>query len=152
MKIYLCGPCDSEDRFIMMKAARVLRSYDFDVYCPWELKIDNAWDMPQEEWAQKVFNDDIIAIQNCDCVVMISFGRESTAGTNWEQGYAYGIGKPIYVIQVMETPTSLMTYCGCDFFLTSFTWKMEDDLNWLAKHIMEKNIGYYQKECSTILT
>ena len=152
MKIYLCGPCDTTNRTTMVKAANILREYDYDVYCPWVMKIPEAWDMPQEVWAQKVFDNDIIALQSCDCLVMISFGRESTAGSNWEQGYAYGIGKPVYVIQITESPTSLMTYCGCNFFISSYNWKLKEDLEWVAKHIREKNIGYYQKECSTILT
>ena len=117
MKIYLAGPCDTTNRTIMMNIATALRSYHYEVYCPWELKIDNAWDMPQEDWAQKVFVADVKAIDQCQLMVLISFGRNSTAGTNWEQGYAYAQGKEIIVFQITNADTSLMTFWGCsDFF------------------------------------
>ena len=48
MKIYLCGPCDTTNRTTMVKAANILREYGYDVYCPWVMKIPEAWDMPQE--------------------------------------------------------------------------------------------------------
>lgn len=60
-----------------------------------------------------VFDKDVSAIDECDFVVMLTKGRESTAGTNWEQGYAYAKGKPVFVFQYTDYDTSLMTYCGC---------------------------------------
>ena len=51
MKIYLCGSCGSTERTRMVKVAELLRSLGYDVYCPFELKIPNAWDMSQEDWA-----------------------------------------------------------------------------------------------------
>lgn len=114
MKIYLAGSCGTDRRTQMRKIATALRRLDYEVYCPFELKIENAWDMPQEEWAQKVFDADVAAIDACDLVVMISPGRVSTAGTNWEQGYAYAKGKRILVFQYTREPASLMTYCGCE--------------------------------------
>ena len=120
MKIYLAGPCDTENRTIMVKVARALREYGhYDVYCPWELKIENAWDISQEEWARQVFEEDIKAIQECDVFFMISQGRESTAGTNWENGYAYALNKHIVVIQITDKPTSLMTYASSSEFFNS---------------------------------
>lgn len=115
-KIYLAGSCATEQRTDMVRIAKYLRLWDFEVYCPFELKIPNAWDMSQEAWAQKVFDADIKAIDECDIFFMISPGRESTAGTNWEQGYAYAKGKKVIVIQYTGRPTSLMTYCGADEF------------------------------------
>ena len=53
MKIYLAGSCGTDRRTQMQKIATALRRLDYEVYCPFELKIENAWDMPQEEWAQK---------------------------------------------------------------------------------------------------
>ena len=49
-------------------------------------------------------------------MVMISRGSHSTAGTNWEQGYAYAKGKPVFVFQMTMWETSLMTYWGCNTF------------------------------------
>lgn len=116
MKIYLAGPCDTENRTMMMNIARTLRTKGYEVHCPFELKIPNAWDMSQEAWAWQVFTSDIDAIYDCDAMVSVSVGRQSTAGTNWEQGFAYGIQKPCYVVQITDKPTSLMTYWGCDSF------------------------------------
>lgn len=158
MKIYLAGPCDTENRTIMVKVARILREYGhYDVYCPWELKIENAWDISQEEWARQVFEEDIKVIQECDIFFMISQGRESTAGTNWENGYAYGLNKHIVTIQITEKPTSLMTYSSAsEFFICS-----SETLYETIKHIIDcwdkwgiyalgNNESYYM--CRTVLT
>jgi len=116
MKLYLAGSCGSDQRTLMMGIAKALREKGFEVHCPFELSIPNAWDMSQEDWACKVFSADIHAIHSCDAMISISVGRNSTAGTNWEQGYAYGIHKPCHVIQITEAQTSLMTFWGCDTF------------------------------------
>ena len=149
MKIYLAGPCDSENRSLMVAAAKILRKYGLEVYCPFELKIENAWDYPQEEWAQKVFEADVKAINECDCMLYISRGRMSSAGSNWEQGYAYALRKRIVVLQIEDVPTSLMTFCGCDLFFNI------DDINELPlviKIIEDNDYDNYIKSCSTILT
>ena len=56
--------------------------------------------MPNPEWGKAVFEYDIQAIQNSDFVICLSYGRQSTAGTNWEAGYAHGIGKPVLVVEM----------------------------------------------------
>ena len=117
IKIYLAGSCAPEQRNLMVAIAKYLRSFkNVGVYCPFELEIPNAWDISQEEWSEKVFMADKDAIDNCDIFLMISQGRISSAGTNWEQGYAYGIGKYIGVIQIADAPTSLMTYSSANCF------------------------------------
>jgi nucleoside 2-deoxyribosyltransferase len=149
-KIYLAGSCATEQRTDMMKIAKLLRTCDFEVYCPFELKIPDAWDMSQEAWAQKVFDADIKAIDECDIFFMVSPGRESTAGTNWEQGYAYAKGKRVIVAQYTDKPTSLMTYCGADeFFNFSSVNNLLDDLLWIFFPLVEEP---YQTGCKTTLT
>lgn len=150
-KVYLAGPCDSENRTLMTKAAKVLRARgDMEVYCPFELKIPNAWDMSQEEWAEKVFKEDIRNLNSADVFIMISTGRESTAGTNWEQGYAFALDKWIYVFQITDKSTSLMTYCGADRF---FNIKDEIDLcNCLKSFSFNVEVSINKCLCSTILT
>ena len=152
MKIYLCGPCDSGHRTTMIGVANTLRENGFTVYCPWEMKIENAWDMPQEEWAERVFNNDIIAIDNCDVLLMISYGRISSAGSNFELGYAYGIGKPSCTIQITNSDTSLMTYCGSDYYCDIGDRSLNDNLKWIIKHLKNDTLFDYQKECNTTLT
>ena len=157
MKIYLAGPCDTENRYNMVQISKVFREYgSYEVYCPWELKIKNAWNMPQEEWARKVFEADIKAIQECDVFVMISSGRESTAGTNWENGYAYALNKHIIVIQITDKPTSLMTYASSSIFLNSSyadalkTIKQVID-SWKHHDIFINDYNEYHR-CKTVLT
>lgn len=157
MKIYLAGPCSKEERPMMEAIAAALRAKGiYDVYCPFELKIPNAWDYPQEIWAQKVFESDMAAIDECDFMIMISKGRASTAGTNWEQGYVYAINKPIFVYQSTEAETSLMTYCGCDRFFNFDDWK--GDPQWIADYLYEEFVPVWSHnertytECKTVLT
>lgn len=156
MKIYLAGPCDTENRYNMVQIAKIFREYGkYEVYCPWELKIKNAWNIPQEEWARKVFEADIKAIQECDVFVMISSGRESTAGTNWENGYAYALNKHIVIIQITDKPTSLMTYASSSIFLNS---SYADALKTIKQIIdgwkicgLANNYNEYHR-CKTVLT
>lgn len=151
MKVYLAGPCDSDNRTMMVHIASILRELRLSVYCPFELKIPHAWDMSQEDWAQEVFNKDIEAINECDLMIMISTGRKSTAGTNWEQGYAFALKKPIYVFQVTDEPTSLMTYCGCNLF-----YGREDDIEkqirWIVREFFCGSDKERKEPCKTVLT
>ena len=147
MKIYLGGSCSSDKRTLMMNIATELRKHNYDVYCPFEMKIPNAWDMSQEEWSQKVFEEDLKHLDECEIFLMISSGRISTAGTNWEQGYAYAKRKKIIVLQYNDTNTSLMTYCSADKFVNSNEKNITNDV------IYALNDGCTQHGiCKTILT
>lgn len=147
-KIYLAGSCSSEQRTMMQKIAEELRRADYDVYCPFELKIPNAWSYSQEEWAMKVFEKDIEAIDACDIFLMISPGRIGTAGTNWEQGYAYAKGKRIEVIQYTKDQTSLMTYCAATHFVNC----TEDELPAIALAAVDEVFHFSSNICETVLT
>ena len=158
MKIYLAGPCDTENRYNMVQISKIFREYGgYEVYCPWELKIENAWNMPQEEWARKVFETDIKAIQECEVFVMITSGRESTAGTNWENGYAYALNKHIVIVQITDKPTSLMTYASASEFFNSSSKEYLNTIKhiiycwerWGLQSFINKEIIY---ECKTVLT
>ena len=71
MIIYLCGSCGSTERTRMVKVAELLRSLGYDVYCPFELQIPNAWDISQEDWAKEVFKADVHAILHSDIFLFI---------------------------------------------------------------------------------
>ena len=156
MNIYLAGPCDSEHRSLMVQVKKSITQFinaETDtVYCPFELKIDNAWDMSQEAWSREVFTHDCKAMEECDFAILISYGRESSAGTNWEQGYLYAMGKKIFVLQVTDKPTSLMTYCGCFNFYNIDT--SEHEINSALKFIMQNwnEPHIYKGKCRTVLT
>jgi nucleoside 2-deoxyribosyltransferase len=156
MKIYLAGPCDNENRTLMVRIGKYLRRQGFEVYCPFELQIENAWDLTQEDWAQKVFYADKTAIENCDFFLMISKGRISSAGTNWEQGYAKGIGKTVFVFQITREPTSLMTFCGCDYFYNTSEEDIINVLHDVTIMLCDDDWKQYfilmHKRCETVLT
>ena len=119
MKVYLAGSCSSEHRSLMMNMKKMIKEVfdnETQIYCPFELKIPDAWSLSQEAWSRAVFEADLDALHNADLVIMISYGRISSAGVNWEQGFAFANDIPIFVLQVNDEPTSLMTYCGCKNF------------------------------------
>lgn len=144
--IYLAGSCSSEERTLMVNIAKFLRDNGKELYCPFELKIPDAWDYSQEDWARKVFEADKDAIDKADIFLMITPGRIGSAGTNWEQGYAFATGKRIIVIQYTNHPTSLMTYCGCNTFINTSKQNLFNDI--LTALDGDDVIG----KCSTTLT
>ena len=110
MKIYLAASFDHRND--MFTVVDNLRERGFDVFSPVEHTIPNAWDYPNNEWGLMVFTNDIEAINSCDIVVMLCYGRNSSAGANWEAGYAFGIGKKVIVVEMSDDPMSLMVANG----------------------------------------
>ena len=88
------------------------------------LYIDDAWTLPNHIWARQVFLEDIKAIQDCDKVVCLYYGLYSDSGTAWECGYAYGIGKPVELLDCAGQEVSLMVVNGANNSL-SFTEKSQ---------------------------
>ena len=156
-KIYLAGSCSSEKRTMMQGIAGRLRAVGFEVYCPFEFKVPSAWEMSQEEWAAKVFEADKKAMQACDIFLLITPGRESTAGSNWEQGYVYALGKNIVVVQYTESDTSLMTYCGSDDFVVCPEKDLNDKIvsivdTYITCVLLNKKADTARANCITTLT
>lgn len=113
MKIYLAGPI-KKHRKILEEMATIMREDNHEVYLPSEHKIENAWDLPNDVWGKKVFDNDIEAINNCDMVIVASYDNsEHHGGTRWESGYAYGIGKKVVVVHFEQEDISLMIANGC---------------------------------------
>ena len=112
MKVYISSTLNPDKRENMKKAAEIVRNEGFDVYDPSEHVIDHAWEYPNREWGLMVFQADIQAIQESDYVVVLSYGRESTAGTNWEAGYAFGLGKKIILVEMTDNVMSLLVANG----------------------------------------
>ncbi len=102
MKFYIAAPIGepaSLKRQISEKVKEILIKQG-EVYAPWEYKIPNAWDYSNTEWGLMVFTNDVYAIDHCDWVVVLSYGRkETTAGTAWEAGYAFAKGKKVLVVE-----------------------------------------------------
>ena len=108
-KIYLASPFFNEvEKNNVLLVSEELRNLGHDVYVPMEHSIENGWDLPNNVWAKKVFDEDVEAINNCDEVYAIVYGMQDDAGTSWEIGYSYGTGKKVTLIPVNETVYSLM--------------------------------------------
>lgn len=113
MKIYLASPLGEEYREAMFTAQTILLDKGFDVYVPVIKQLEHAWDWTNAEWGLQVFRRDVDAIQDCDFMVVLNYGRkETTTGTAWEQGYAYGIGKKILLVEMTDNVQSLMIANG----------------------------------------
>lgn len=116
MRVYLAGPFGTPKSCLRKNALqikKILETKGFEVYAPWKCKIPHAWDYTNSEWGAMVFSVDMYEINNSDFIVMIDYGRvATTAGTNWEVGYAYGIGKRVLAIEMTDAVISLMVANG----------------------------------------
>ncbi len=129
MKIYLAGPI-KKHRKTVEEMAKIMRESNHEVYLPSEHKIDNAWDLANDIWGKKVFDNDIEAINNCDMVVVASYDNsEHHGGTRWESGYAYGIGKKVVVVHFEKEEVSVMIANGCFSNLNGMEEFRRIDLN-----------------------
>lgn len=126
MKIYLASPWFKKtEKKVYELVIKKMRSEGHDVYVPMEHEIENAWSMSNAEWGQKVFRNDIEAIDNCDEMWVLNFGLYSDSGTAWECGYAYAIGKTVRQLvydTLEEKPFSLMMLNGCDEYDSVFNY------------------------------
>jgi len=132
-KIYLASPFFNNDELVVYRNAILkLRNAGYEVYAPQEHSIEGGWEMPNEEWARRVYCADIQAIQLCDVVMVLNFGMCSDSGTAWEAGYAYG--QKIPTVQVLcggaNATYSLMMMNGCD------------------KVIEYRQIAYWEENCA----
>lgn len=111
MKIYLASPLfTDEEKKNIEYIVSGLRAVGMDVYVPMEHTVENAWDLPNNVWANKVFEEDVRAIREADWVVAITYGMTDDAGTAWEIGFAYALSKKIAVVPINTTTYSLMVF------------------------------------------
>lgn len=133
MKIYLATPVgDPTDIGIRTNAKRayeILTKKGYDVYAPWMMKIPHAWDYPNKDWGLMVFTVDLQHLEECDIVVVLSYGRYSTTGTAWEQGYAYARDKKILVVEMNDSIQSIMIANGCNASVVGLTGLSNYDLD-----------------------
>ena len=127
MNIYLAGPVVTNDSVIKQQMEDleetirrirlpVLNPTEEDVvnvYRPGKHKVPNAWGIDIQTWGQCVFTMDVVAIDECDWMVVADYGRQATAGTSWECGYAFAKGVKILVVQMPGTTESSLMTQGC---------------------------------------
>lgn len=111
--VYLATPIESahfskeENLKYAEDVAEKLEDCNYTVHRPWKVHIPNAWKISNEEWGRQVFKADIEAINKADIILAICYDRDSsTPGTCWEIGYAYGLGKEIWLVQHESTKVS----------------------------------------------
>ena len=131
MKIYLAGPVVTDDKVIKqqmedleytIKHMRLpalhpgecdMRDDFVELYRPGKHKVPNAWGIDMRTWGQCVFTMDVVAIDECEWMVLADYGRSATAGTSWEAGYAFAKGVKILVVQMPGVEESSLMTQGC---------------------------------------
>ena len=101
MKIYLASSLHTDElKKRITTVVEYLRKKGHSVYSPMELKIPNAWDLPNQEWAKKVYDNDIKELTNADMIVCIynGFNFAGGTGTAWELGFAKAMNKDVIVL------------------------------------------------------
>lgn len=95
--IYVAGPffTDEQRRLLNHMIEHLRKTQTEELFIPMEHFIENGDKMSNQEWAQKVFEMDVQAINNCSQVVAMYLGHYSDTGTAWEIGYAYAKGIPV---------------------------------------------------------
>lgn len=111
MRIYFAGPLfTQEDKKINEYLADLWRSDEYNqVYLPQEYKVKDAEKLPNENWAQKVYEHDMEMLEACDMVIaIVRGGKASDDGTAFEIGYAAALKKKIWIYADEREPISLM--------------------------------------------
>jgi nucleoside 2-deoxyribosyltransferase len=108
-KIYLASPFFNEKELKHVEAAeRTLRGKGHLVFSPREHQLEEV-EFGSREWRTDVFRNDINHIKWCDYVVAImTQGNYDDAGTAFEVGYAYALGKPVIVYNPEKNGLNLM--------------------------------------------
>ncbi|MCS0827431.1 nucleoside 2-deoxyribosyltransferase [Cytobacillus firmus] len=108
-KIYLASPFFTEAQLQLVDVAeQLLRKQGHTVFSPRENQLKGL-EFGSVEWRTAVFNNDIKHIQWCDAVVaIVAEGNYSDSGTAMEVGYAYGIAKPVIVVNPTANTLNLM--------------------------------------------
>lgn len=111
MKIYLASPFFNEKELANVQYAEdILRKRGYTVFSPRENEVrdETAGTLA---WSMATFQNDRRYIDWADVVVMLYYGGYSDSGTAWECGYAFGIHKPVVVVQLGES-SNLMVHEG----------------------------------------
>ena len=122
MKIYIASAMFTEqEQDRISKHANYLRGLGHEVYVPHELKIPNATELSNNDWANEVFTHDVKAIDEADALFYFCEGMKGDIGAAWECGYAYAKGKRIIVYELQETAEiSLMVAQSSNSLIESY--------------------------------
>lgn len=109
MRVYLASPFfNTQQRVRMRVILNLLRDSGYEVYAPFEHKIEDGEYLSNDEWGANVFEMDVEELDECDTVVAICDGYTGDTGTAWEMGYAYATRKPVFACCLKDEIHSLM--------------------------------------------
>lgn len=124
MNIYLASSLHTDElKSKINTVVEFLRSKGQNVFSPLEMKIPDAWNLSNAEWAKQVYDNDVKALNNSDIVVCIynGFSFNGGTGTAWEVGYAKALNKDVIVLctnpddaqslMIINSGTIVVPYC-----------------------------------------
>jgi nucleoside 2-deoxyribosyltransferase len=108
MRIYLASPFfnDEENKHVD-EVATLLRLEGHTVFNPKENQLEQH-EFGTRAWRTDVYRNDINHIKWCDAIVAILKDNYDDTGTAFEVGYAYAIGKPVYIYNPSKNTLNLM--------------------------------------------
>lgn len=129
MRVYIAGPFShpEEKESLQHMIELIKKKYpEVNYYIPMEFKVegdfqkpDGTWNLPNEEWAKKVYESDIKHLNTANVVIALYVGHYCSSGTIWEIGYACGKGIPViaYIPEWVKGDVSLMVMNGFNYYL-----------------------------------
>ena len=148
--IYLASPFFTKrQKKIVQFVARKLRNQGYKIFVPMEHKISDGDKISNNEWAKKVFDLDVKAINESSVVFALYWGFDSDSGTSWEMGYAYGIHKPVMMLVINASDiVSIMNANGSKIVLNDINELNDKNILELAASDVNCHIAYEQKQAS----
>lgn len=142
LRVYLASPFFDDEQILeveQLEEALKSNPYIEEIFSPMRNQYDHL-EFGSYEWRQEIYKNDVRHIDWADIVVSVHdyFEDKTDAGTAWEMGYAYGKGKPVFMLQVKKgVPVNLML---SESIVAYFT-----DVNDIAEYDFKKptNIKFY---------
>lgn len=118
-KIYLASPFFTPEELKHVEVVEtILRGKGHLVFSPREHQLEGV-EFGSREWRTDVFRNDINHIKWCDFVVAImTKGNYDDAGTSFEVGYAYALGKPVIIYNPEKNVLNLMIADSLQAYIT----------------------------------
>lgn len=113
LRVYLAAPFFDDSQVLRVKRVEEALQNNptiAEVFSPMHNQLDEL-EFGSYEWRQAVFKNDIKHVDWADIVVAVHdyFEDKTDSGTAWEMGYAFGKGKPVFMLQEKQgVPVNLM--------------------------------------------
>lgn len=108
MKFYIASPFFNEEELTHVKdIEQVLQEGGHQMFSPRQNQLPE-FEFASFEWRTNVFRNDINHIKWCDALIAILDDNYGDTGTAFEVGYAYAIGRPVYLYNPSGNIINLM--------------------------------------------